>query len=335
MTAPLLEVRDLQAYYRSMRGPVRAVDGVSLDVKPGEIFGIAGESGCGKSTLAKAMLRLHKPPAYIAGGSIRLNGTDITGLGEEEMRRLRGSAFAYIPQASMNALNPVMRIRDQIVDAISAHQRMPTDAMREKAAELLATVGLPPRAGRMFPHELSGGMKQRCVIAISIALGPRLLVADEPTTALDVVTQRGIMQALADIRDQQGTSVVLISHDLAVHAEVVDRLLVMYAGKVVEIGSVFDLFEDPLHPYSQVLVAAIPSVEERREIKGLAGQPPNLLQPPPGCRFAPRCPKVMPECTHTEPVLREIAAGRWVACLLMDTAGPASTSGQLASSLGE
>lgn len=316
MTAPLLEVRDLRAYYRSSRGPVRAVDGVSLQVQPGEIFGIAGESGCGKSTLAKAMLRLHKDPAYIAGGSVLIGGTDVTALGNEELRRLRGSSFAYIPQSSMNALNPVMRVRDQVVDAISAHQRLSREAMREKAAELLATVGLPPRSGRMFPHELSGGMKQRSVIAISIALGPRLLVADEPTTALDVVTQRGIIQALEETRDKLGTSVVLISHDLAVHAEIVDRLLVMYAGKVVEIGSVLDLFENPLHPYSQVLVAAIPSVEERREIRGLAGQPPNLLTPPPGCRFAPRCPQVMPECTVTEPVLTEISPGRWVSCLL-------------------
>jgi peptide/nickel transport system ATP-binding protein len=168
----------------------------------------------------------------------------------------------------------------------------------------------------MYPHELSGGMKQRAVIAIAIALGPRLLVADEPTTALDVVTQRGIIQALADIREQFGTSIVLISHDLAVHAEMVDTLLVMYAGKVAEVGSVYDLFENPLHPYSQVLAAAIPSIEERRDIKGLAGQPPSLLTPPPGCRFQPRCPKAMPVCATAPPALSEASPGRRVACFL-------------------
>mgnify|MGYP005841579107 CR=1 FL=1 len=316
MTAPLMEAQGLKAYYRSLRGAVRAVDGVDLAVQPGEVFGIAGESGCGKSTLARAMLRLLKPPSYIAGGSVRFDGTDLLALREEAIRRLRGSAFAYIPQSSMNALNPVMRVRDQIVDTIAAHSNTPAEQARLRAEELLATVGLPQRVARMYPHELSGGMKQRTVIAIAIALGPRLIVADEPTTALDVVTQRGIVQALADIKDRLGTAIVLISHDLAVHAEIVDRLLVMYAGKVAEIGSVYDLFEDPLHPYSQVLAAAIPSIEERREIKGLAGQPPNLLTPPPGCRFQPRCPKALPICAANEPVLREVAPGRQVACLL-------------------
>ncbi len=316
MTAPLLKVEDLRAYYRTRRGPIKAVDGVDLAVSPGEIFGIAGESGCGKSTLAKAMLRLQKPPAYIAGGSVRFGDTDIMELSEEALRRLRGGSLAYIPQSSMNALNPVMRVRDQIVDGIAAHESFSGEEMRERADRLLDSVGLPDRSGRMYPHELSGGMKQRAVIAIAIALGPKLVVADEPTTALDVVTQRGIVQALAGIKDRLGTSIILISHDLAVHAEIVDNLLVMYAGKVAEIGSVYDLFEDPLHPYSQVLAAAIPSIEERREIKGLAGQPPNLLTPPPGCRFEPRCPKAMPICKTKEPPLIEVAPGRRVACLL-------------------
>ena len=316
MTASLMEVRDLRAYYRSLRGAVRALDGVDLTVRPGEVFGIAGESGCGKSTLAKALLRLLKAPGYIAGGSVMFDGVDILRLDDEALRRMRGSALSYIPQSSMNALNPVMRVRDQIVDAIMAHTHMPVDKARQRVEELLASVGLPLRAGRMYPHELSGGMKQRVVIATGIALGPRLLVADEPTTALDVVTQRSILQTLAEIKGKLGTSIVLISHDLAVHAEVVDTLLVMYAGKVAEVGTVYDLFEDPLHPYSQVLAAAIPSIEERREIKGLAGHPPNLLTPPPGCRFQPRCPKAMPVCNTKEPALREVSPGRRVACFL-------------------
>lgn len=319
MTEPLLDIQGLKAYYRSQRGTVRAVDGVDLAVQPGEIFGIAGESGCGKSTLARAILRLLKPPSYIAGGSIFFDGTDLLRLDEEAMRRLRGSALSYIPQSSMNALNPVLRVRDQIIDAITTHQNVTAEEARQHAERLLAVVGLPPRVSRMYPHELSGGMRQRAVIAIAIALGPQLLVADEPTTALDVVTQRGIVQALGDIREQLGMAIILISHDLAVHAQSVDRLLVMYAGKIAEAGSVYDLFEDPLHPYSQVLVAAIPSIEEQRAIKGLAGQPPNLLDPPPGCRFQPRCPKAMPVCGTREPGLQEVAPGRQVACFLYES----------------
>jgi oligopeptide/dipeptide ABC transporter ATP-binding protein len=316
MTEALLEVRGLKAYYRSLHGNVRAVDGVDLTVRAGEVFGIAGESGCGKSTLTKAILRLLKEPGYIAEGSVSFGGTDILTVGAEALRRLRGSSFSYVPQSSMNALNPVMRIRDQIGDALDAHRKASAEETRRKAAELLGTVGLPERAARMFPHELSGGMKQRAVIAIAIALGPRLIVADEPTTALDVVTQRGILQALGDIKSALGASIVLISHDLAVHAEIVDTLLVMYAGKVAETGGVYELFEKPLHPYSQVLVAAIPSIEERREIKGLAGRPPSLLAPPAGCRFQPRCPKAMPVCSNREPALREIEPGRQAACFL-------------------
>jgi peptide/nickel transport system ATP-binding protein len=316
MTDALLEVRGLKAFYRSLRGSVRAVDGVDLTVRSGEVFGIAGESGCGKSTLTKAILRLLKEPGYVAEGSVSFAGTDILALDRESLRRLRGGSISYVPQSSMNALNPVMRIRDQIADALDAHRKASAEETRGRANELLGTVGLPERAARMYPHELSGGMKQRAVIAIAISLGPRLIVADEPTTALDVVTQRGILQALGDIKSSLGASVVLISHDLAVHAEIADTVLVMYAGKVAEVASVFDIFERPLHPYSQVLVAAIPSIEERKEIKGLAGRPPNLLSPPEGCRFEPRCPKAMPACRTREPRLREVEPGRQAACLL-------------------
>jgi peptide/nickel transport system ATP-binding protein len=316
MSESLLEVRGLKAYYRGLRGTVRAVDGVDLTVRAGEVFGIAGESGCGKSTLTKAVLRLLKEPGYIAEGSVSFDGTNLLTLAAEPLRRLRGSSFSYVPQSSMNALNPVLRIRDQIADTLDAHRKATREETRRRAAELLDTVGLPERAARMYAHELSGGMKQRAVIAIAIALGPRLIVADEPTTALDVVTQRGILQALGDIKGTLGASIVLISHDLAVHAEIVDTLLVMYAGKVVEVCGVYELFEKPLHPYSQVLVAAIPSIEGRREIKGLAGRPPGLLSPPEGCRFAPRCPKAMPVCTTREPPLREVEPGRRTACFL-------------------
>ncbi len=320
--APLLQVRGLKAYYRTLRGPVRAVDGVDMSVMPGEVFGIAGESGCGKSTLTKAILQLLRAPGYIAGGSMSFEGQDLMGLGMEAMRRLRGSGMSYVPQSSMNALNPVMRIGDQVADAIVAHLSLGRSDARRRCEELLALVGLPRRAGRMYPHELSGGMRQRAVIAISIALGPRLIIADEPTTALDVVTQRGILVALGDIRQKLGAAIMLISHDLAVHAEIVDTLMIMYAGKVAEVGSVLDVFEDPLHPYSQVLVAAIPSIESRREISGLAGQPPNLLTPPAGCRFQPRCPKATSRCATYDPPLREVKPGRFVACVLYEERSP-------------
>jgi len=315
---PLLQVRDLKAYYRTLKGPVRAVDGVDLTVMPGEVYGIAGESGCGKSTLTKAVLQLLRAPGYIAGGTLSFQGQNLLELGEDALRRLRGSGMSYVPQSSMNALNPVMRIAEQIGDAILAHVSMSRPEVRRRCAELLDLVGLPERSARMYPHELSGGMRQRAVIAISIALGPRLIVADEPTTALDVVTQRGILVALGDIKARLGAAIVLISHDLAVHAEIVDRLMIMYAGKVAEVGTVLDVFEDPLHPYSKVLVAAIPSIEERREISGLAGQPPNLLTPPKGCRFQPRCPRATSRCADYDPPLREVKPGRFVACVLYE-----------------
>jgi len=316
MTEGLLEVKDLRAYYKTPSGPVRAVDGVSFTLQRGEIFGIAGESGCGKSTLTKAVLRLLKEPAYIDGGEALFEGRDLLRLDEEAIRKLRGREISYIPQSSMNALNPVMRVRNQMVDIILAHGNSSKKMAKDRASELLAALGLPQRSARMYPHELSGGMRQRAVIGVAITLSPKLIVADEPTTALDVVTQRRILRVLSEIKERLGASIVLITHDMAVHAEIVDRLMVMYAGEVAEIGSVYDLFENPLHPYTEVLVEAIPSIEGRREIKGLSGRPPSLLKPPPGCRFHPRCPYAMERCTVEAPTLRETGPGRLVACHL-------------------
>jgi peptide/nickel transport system ATP-binding protein len=316
MSAPLLDVENLEAFYRTPAGDVRAVDGVSLQVREREIFGIAGESGCGKSTLTKAILRLLQQPAYVRGGRVRFDGRELLSLDDESLRRIRGAGLAYIPQSSMNSLNPVINIEKQMTDLILTHENETEDGARTRAKKLLRLVGLSERCARMYPHELSGGMKQRVIIGIAITLNPRLIVADEPTTALDVVTQRGILQALAGIKREFGASIMLITHDMAVHAEIADRLLVMYAGKVVEVADVRAVFSDPLHPYSEVLVAAIPSIEERREIRGVPGRPPSLLDPPAGCRFHPRCPRALSVCRQEEPLLREVRPGRFVACHL-------------------
>jgi len=318
MSEQLLEIKDLKAYYKTPVGVVKAVDGVSLTIKREEIFGIAGESGCGKSTLAKAALRLLKPPGYIHEGNILFEGVDLMHLDRERLRKIRWSKISYIPQSSMNSLNPVMRIGDQIVDAILAHENWPREKAEERAMELIKVVGLPERCIRMYPHELSGGMKQRVIIASSIALNPKLIVADEPTTALDVIVQRGVLQTLYEIKNSLGASIMLITHDMAVHAEIDDRLMVMYAGKVAESGSIYDIFEDPLHPYSEILMSSIPTIGERKEIKGISGRPPSLLNPPKGCRFHPRCPRAMEICRQEEPILKEVSPGRFVACHLYE-----------------
>ena len=313
----LLVVRDLRAYYRTRSGPVRAVDGVSFYVNHNEIFGIAGESGCGKSTLALAITRLLKPPGYIAGGEVLYNGVNLLELSDEELRKIRWKEISYIPQSSMNALNPVKRVRDQIADAVKAHEEHIEEEEIDKLVEkLLTSVGLAPEVAKMYPHELSGGMRQRVIIAMAIALNPRLIIADEPTTALDVVVQRGIIQLLQDIKEKLKSSIILITHDMAVHAELVDRLAIMYAGKIVEISGAYKIFKEPLHPYARALIDAIPSIKEKKRLRGLPGVPPDLRNPPPGCRFAPRCPKAMDVCRKVEPKLVEIEPGRFIACHL-------------------
>jgi len=314
----LLRVEGLKAFYRSGSSPVKAVDDVSIALKKSEILGIAGESGCGKSTFALAILRLLKPPGYVEDGEILLNGVDILRLSSKELKKVRWSQMSYIPQSSMNALNPVMRIEDQIIDAIVTRRRkMPKSELKKRVGELLANVGLAPEVARMHPHELSGGMRQRVIIAMAIALDPELIIADEPTTALDVVVQRGILQMLSDIRWKFGSSIVVITHDMAAQAEIVDRLAIMYAGKIVEAGSVKDLFEDPLHPYTQALISAVPSIKVKKELSGLSGLPPDLRNPPSGCYFHPRCPKfVENKCELEEPEFIQVEKERSVACHL-------------------
>ncbi|MBM4419306.1 MAG: ABC transporter ATP-binding protein [Chloroflexi bacterium] len=309
MPETLLEIADLHVHYDTVRGKSRAVDGVNLTVYRGEILGISGESGCGKSTLAAAVLRLVKPPGYIGGGVVRLHprdGTSIDLLSAEEsdVRRVRWRRLSYVPQGSMNSLNPVMRIEDQFTDAITAHSNFSKRDARRMVPELLRQVGLGAHVARMYPHELSGGMKQRVCIAIAIALKPDLVIADEPTTALDVNVQRLIIQTLADLRDQMGMTLIIVTHDMAVHAELCDRVAVMYAGDIVEVGDVRQIFKEPRHPYTRALIHSIPKVGGvRTRLGGIGGNAPSPLAWPQGCRFHPRCSQVMARCFADTPRL--------------------------------
>ena len=326
MSGSALAIEDLKVYYWTERGPIKAVDGVSLSVKKGERLGIVGESGCGKSTLAMSLLRLIKPPAAIEGGRIGLDGTEVLDLNDEELRAVRWSRISLIPQSSMNSLNPVVRVGSQIADAIKAHtaSRERGD-MKERITELLGLVGLPSRVYRMYPHELSGGMKQRVCIAMAIVLKPQVIIADEPTGALDVVMQRVVTQTLVKVQEHLAASLMIIGHDMGFLAQLVDRLAVMYAGKVAEVSAAEDIYNDPLHPYTQLLIASVPSVKEKKKLLGIPGLPPTLLFPPPGCSFHPRCPEAMEECRERVPEFREVKPGRFVACHLyhgdVETAG--------------
>lgn len=316
MSSPLLAVRDLRVFYRTGASPVRAVDGVNLTVERKEILGIVGESGCGKSTLAMGILKLARPPCYVDGGEVVFDGINLLDLDEESLREMRLKRFTYVPQGSMNALNPIMRIEDQIVDGIIAHEDVTKEEAGKRVPALFKIVGLPPETARMYQHELSGGMRQRAAIAIALALYPDFIVADEPTTALDVVVQRAVLEYMVGFREQFGSSLMIITHDIAVTAEICDRLGVMYAGKIVETGSIYDMCDDPIHPYTKGLIAATPSLTQRRILSGLSGRPPNLINPPPGCRFAERCSFAEDNCEKEEPQLHEVNPRRFVACHL-------------------
>jgi len=312
-----LRVEDLRVYYHTPRGAVRAVDGVSFDLKPHERLGFVGESGSGKTTIAMALIRLIKPPGKIEGGRVLLGETDVLALSEEQMRQLRLADIAMVAQGAMNSLNPVKRVRDQIVDALIDHgANLPRQEMDARVAELLRRVGLKTEVAGMFPHELSGGMKQRVVIAIAISLRPKVILADEPTSALDVVVQRQIMETLREVQENLGASVILIGHDMGLMAQFVTRLGVMYAGKLVELGSVEDLFDEPLHPYAQLLIGSLPSLERKGAFEGIPGVPPSLLDRPSGCPFRTRCPHAFERCVVEEPPFREARPGHLVACHL-------------------
>ncbi len=315
----VLEVKNLRIHYETPRGAVIAVNGINFHLYKGETLGLVGESGCGKSTATAGILRLVQPPGRIVSGEVLLNGVDLLKLSEPELRRMRWSEASLIPQGAMNSLNPVMKVRDQIADGITAHEpNISKQALKERILELLNLVGLPARVYELYPHELSGGMKQRVCIAMGIALNPSLIIADEPTSALDVVVQRVVAQTLLDVKRKLGVSMILIGHDMGLQAQLVDRIAVMYAGNIVEIAPVKSIFEEPLHPYTQLLIDAIPSIKERKPLKVTEGLTHDLRNPPPGCIFQFRCPHVMDQCRKVFPPLRELRPEHYVACHLYE-----------------
>jgi len=312
----VLEVKDLYVYFDTRRGQVKAVDGVSLKVG-NEIIGIAGESGCGKTTLALSIMKLIRPPGKILGGRILFKGVDLLTLDNDSFAEIRGKEIAYIPQGSMNSLNPVIRVWEHFYHVFKDHGlNLSKREVIEKAGALVTKLGLSERVLKMYPHELSGGMKQRVVISLAMALNPSLLIADEPTTALDVVNQRMVLDTLVELRKQFNTTIILITHDMAVHAEVTDRIAIMYAGKIVEVGDTYSIFREPLHPYTRMLIESIPVIGAEKKLKGISGQPPDLVQPPEGCRFHPRCPYAIKGlCDKVQPELIPVGE-RLVACHL-------------------
>lgn len=316
-SSPLITIEDLHVEYLSPRGPVRAVDGVSLAIRPGEVVGLAGESGSGKSTIAQAILRILQPPAVITGGKVEFGGRDILAMTDSQLEDFRWREVSMVFQSAMNALNPVMTIGDQIVDAIRAHDRMGKAEARRRAAEMLKIVGIEERRIDSYPHELSGGMRQRAVIAIALTLNPPLMIMDEPTTALDVVVQKEIMYQIGELKQRLGFSILFITHDLSLLVEISDRIAIMYAGQIVEMAPARELFEQPLHPYTQGLMQSFPSLTgEKKRLTGIAGSPPDLISPPSGCRFHPRCPKRFEMCDKVIPKLTEVRPNHFVSCHL-------------------
>jgi peptide/nickel transport system ATP-binding protein len=296
---------------------VKAVDGVSFALEPGTRLGLVGESGSGKSTMALALMRMIKTPGRIEGGQMLLGDTDLARLDEEAMRQVRLSQISMIPQGAMNSLNPVVRIRQQIADGLRAHGiKLTGKELEVRISQVLEWVDLEPAVAQMFPHELSGGMKQRVCIAIAISLRPKVIIADEPTSALDVVVQRQVMETIKRVQEELGAAVILIGHDMGLMVQFVDRMVVMYAGKVAEMGTIRGMFTQPMHPYTQLLISSLPQLESKGELQGIPGIAPSLLNPPTGCLFHPRCPKVMDICNKKTPVLQQHDSGQAVACHL-------------------
>ena len=303
-------------YYTTTAGEVKAVDGLNFDVERAEVLGIVGESGCGKSSLATTLLRLLPNNAIIKEGKIVIDGLNLIPMKDAEVRRnVRWTKIAMIPQGAMNALNPVFRVGDQISEAITVHSDASKSEAKVKTEELLKLVGVDPSRYRHYPHEFSGGMKQRAMIAMSLALSPKVLIADEPTTALDVIVQAGIIRLLLSLRNEFGTAIILISHDLALVAQMSDKTAIMYAGKFVEYGSSREVYKFALHPYTLGLLGAFADIRKPKEaLVSVPGSPPDLIDPPPGCRFNPRCPYAEDVCRTTEPPLLEAAKDHSVAC---------------------
>jgi oligopeptide/dipeptide ABC transporter ATP-binding protein len=315
----VLRLEGLKTYFKTTDGIIKAVDGVDLTLRPGGILGVVGESGCGKSVTALSILRLLPRTGQIVGGRILFEGQDLTAASEEEMREVRGNAVSMIFQEPMTSLNPVFTVGKQVAEAIRQHLHLSERDLRARVIEMFELVGIPDPVKRVrdYPHQLSGGMRQRVMIAIALACNPRVLIADEPTTALDVTIQAQILDLLRELQRQNRMAIVLITHDLGVIAEMADEVAIMYAGKVVEHGSVDQIFDNPLHPYTQGLLASIPSLAARgRPLSAIAGTVPHPLNLPPGCLFAPRCPRAMARCPTAFPARMDQGAGHDVACYL-------------------
>jgi peptide/nickel transport system ATP-binding protein len=319
----VLQVRDLSVEYAVERGTVLAVDRVSFDLDPGEFIGIVGESGCGKSTLLFAIAQLLVPPAEITGGSVIFRGQSMVGLTDRELTSVRWQDLSVVMQSAMNALNPVKSIGAQFKDAMRAHGVTSKERIADRSAEVLRMVGIDPVHLKSYPHQLSGGMRQRSMIAMALLLTPQLVIMDEPTSALDVVAQRSLMVQIKELQQQLGFAVIFVTHDMSLVSHFSDRLMVMYAGRVDEFGPTRQLFDSPQHPYTIGLMEAFPSIRGPRvPLTGIPGSPPNLASPPPGCRFAPRCPKVMTRCREESPELYPVH-GTLVRCFLHAGGGAA------------
>jgi oligopeptide/dipeptide ABC transporter ATP-binding protein len=317
MNPSILQVRDLRVQYYTRDGAVKAVNGVTFDLHIGERLGLVGESGSGKSTIAQTLMRMIKPPGKIEGGQVLLDGVSVLDLPEEKMRQMRLKEIALVSQGAMDSLNPVMRVRPQIENALRDHDvKLSPSELSNRIGELFDMVGLRRNVADFYPHELSGGMKQRVCIAIAICLRPKVIIADEPTSALDVVVQRQVMETLKTLGEILGASIILIGHDMGLMAQVAHRLGVMYAGDLVETGSVEDIFADPLHPYTKLLIASLPNIDRKEISRGIPGLAPSLLNRPVRCPFQPRCPVAIDRCKTEEPVLREARPKREVACHL-------------------
>jgi peptide/nickel transport system ATP-binding protein len=313
----VLEIAGVSVDYWTERGPLRAVDDVSLSVERGEIVGIVGESGCGKTTLAMAILRLVRPPGKIVAGAVSLEGENLFIRPRASMRHVRGDRLALVPQAAMNALDPAYRARDLVAEVIRAHRDVPRRQARADAARLLRSLGIPERQVDSYPHEMSGGMRQRVTIAMALANDPLLVVADEPVTGLDVIVQAQILRLLRDLAAERGLSMIFISHDILAVSKICHRLAVMYGGRIVEVGPAAGIVNDPRHPYTQGLLAAFPTLDGPRDATGIAGEVVDLAHRPPGCLFAPRCPERFERCGE-RPELTTLEGGRAMACHLAE-----------------
>ena len=320
----IAEAKHLKAYYITqsygIERTVKAVDDISIEIKEKEVLGIAGESGCGKSTLLKVLLGTIDPPLKIVDGTMQYEfeeSYNVLSMSKAEIKQIRWTQVSYIPQGSMHVLNPVRKIRDTFHDFIATHQNLDKSETTKLSQDYLQKLGLSGQVMNAYPHQLSGGMRQRVTIALATILSPKLVFADEPTTALDVLVQRGVVQLLKEIQQREGSTLVLVSHDMGVHANLADRIAILYAGKLVEEAETQSIFKNPLHPYTQYLIESLPRLDDKTERSSIPGRPPALDNPPEGCRFHPRCPHAMDVCTKEVPPLVDIGEGHKTACFLV------------------